>query len=155
VFELKRNYINQDETRVLSPLPTTYIYFVISILHYVIHSCPPLTTMSPPHVSLYLLCHYSVIRMKTNCYRDNEIENLKNFTIQTSLTRMNKPFRLILTGLGGIIPFGFKCTKLRSFVGSGKSCKMITVDDEVVFCIQHSNKLGGLYRSRNRYLGLL
>jgi len=68
VFELKRNYINQDETRVLSPLPTTYIYFVISVLHYVIHSCPPLTTTSPPHVSLYLLRHYSVIRTKTNRY---------------------------------------------------------------------------------------
>lgn len=49
---------------------------------------------------------------------------------------MNKPFRLILTGLGGIIPFGFKCTKSRSFVGSGKSCKMITVDDDS--CVLHT-----------------
>jgi len=68
VFKLRKNYINQNETRVLSPLPTTYIYFVISILYYVIHSCPPPTTTSPPHVSLYLLCHYSIIRMKTNYY---------------------------------------------------------------------------------------
>jgi len=68
VFELKRNYINQDETRVLLPLLTTYIYFVISILHYVIYSCSLLTTTSPPHVFLYLLHHYSVIRTKTNCY---------------------------------------------------------------------------------------
>jgi len=44
------------------------IYFVIFILHYVIHSCPSPTTTSPPHVSLYLLCHYSIIRMKTNHY---------------------------------------------------------------------------------------
>ena len=68
VFELRKQYINQDETRVLPPLLTTYIYFAISILHYVIHSCPPLTTTSLPHVSLYLLRHYSVIRTKMNRY---------------------------------------------------------------------------------------
>ena len=68
VFKLRKRYINQDETGSLLPLPTTYIYFGISILHYVIHSCLPLTTTSPPHVSLYLLHHYSVIRMKMNYY---------------------------------------------------------------------------------------
>ena len=68
VFELGKRYINQDETGVLSPLLTTYIYFANSILHYVIHSCPPLTTTSLPHVSFFLLRHYSIIRTKTNRY---------------------------------------------------------------------------------------
>ena len=85
MFELKRNYINQDKTRVLSPLPTTYIYFVISILHYIIHSCPPLTTTSPPHVSLYLLRHYSIIRTKTNCYITPLLRShLRNISIRFS-----------------------------------------------------------------------
>ena len=75
MVELKRSCINQDETRVLSPLPTTYIYSTISILLYVTHSCPPLTTTSSPHVSLYLLRHHLVypstyvIRTKTNRYK--------------------------------------------------------------------------------------
>ena len=68
VFELRKWYINQNKTRVLSPLPTTYVCFTISILHYVIYSCLPFTTTSPPHVSLCLLCHYSIIRTKTNRY---------------------------------------------------------------------------------------
>ena len=70
VFELGKRYINQNETGVLSPLLTTYIYFANSILHYVIHSCPPLTTTSLPHVSFFLLRHYSIIRTKTNHYSD-------------------------------------------------------------------------------------
>jgi len=58
---VRKEFINQNETRVLSALPTTYICFTISILHYVIYSCLPFTTTSPPHVSLLsttsLLCH--------------------------------------------------------------------------------------------------
>ena len=65
---VRKEFINQNKTRVLSPLPTTYICFTISILHYVIYSCLPFTTTSPPHVSLCLLHHYSVIRTKTNHY---------------------------------------------------------------------------------------
>ena len=59
-----KEFINQDETRVLSPLLTTYIYFVASILHYVIDSCLPLTAMSSPQVFLHLLRHYSVIERR-------------------------------------------------------------------------------------------
>jgi len=59
-----KEFINQDETRVLSPLLTTYIYFVASILHYVIDSCLPLTATSSPQVFLHLLRHYSVIERR-------------------------------------------------------------------------------------------
>ena len=59
-----KEFINQDETRVLSPLLTTYIYFVASILHYVIDSCLPLTATSSPQVFLYLLRYYSVIEQR-------------------------------------------------------------------------------------------
>jgi len=45
-------------------------------LHYVIYLCLPFTTMSPPHVSLCLLHHYSVIRTKTNRYTYNMIEKI-------------------------------------------------------------------------------
>ena len=65
---VRKEFINQNKTRVLSPLPTTYICFTISILYYVIYSCLPFTTTSPPHVFLCLLCHYSVIRTKKNRY---------------------------------------------------------------------------------------
>jgi len=65
---VRKEFINQNKTRVLSPLPTTYICFTISILHYVIYSCLSFTTTSPPHVSLCLLHHYSVIRTKMNRY---------------------------------------------------------------------------------------
>jgi len=69
---VRKEFINQNKTRVLSPLPTTYICFTISILHYVIYSCLPFTTTSSPHVSLCLLRHCSVIRMKMNCYRQQQ-----------------------------------------------------------------------------------
>ena len=82
---VEKEFINQDETRVLSPLLTTYIYFVISILHYVISSCLPLTTTSPPRVSLYLLRHYSVIRTKTNRYTRGLDENLVCFVLQYNI----------------------------------------------------------------------
>jgi len=59
-----KEFINQDETRVLSPLLTTYIYFVTSILHYIIDLCLPLTATSSPQVFLHLLCHYSVIERR-------------------------------------------------------------------------------------------
>ena len=59
VFKLRKNYINQDETRVLSPLPTTYIlcdlhstlrHPLMSFSHYYITtSCIPLPTMSLLH----------------------------------------------------------------------------------------------------------
>ena len=65
---VRKEFINQNETRVLS-LPTTYICFTIFILHYVIYSCLPFTTTSPPHVSL--LPTMSLLRHK------NEDESLQ------------------------------------------------------------------------------
>jgi len=49
---------------------------------------------------------------------------------------MNKPFWLILTRLGGIIPFVFKCIKSRSFVMWTSPGKVITVDDDS--CVLHA-----------------
>ena len=45
--QVRKEFINQNETRVLSPIPTTYICFTISIY-----------TTSSTHVFLSLLCHH-------------------------------------------------------------------------------------------------
>ena len=84
MFKLERNYINQDKTRVLLLLLTTYIYFAVSILHYVINSCLPLIATSS------LVCSFTYyVTVQGQTVTDAAIEKNKHVTIVTFLLELD------------------------------------------------------------------